>query len=169
MIAYPDTSFLCAFYLKQSNSQAAAAHAATMKEPLHLTALLTYEFRQSLRFQVWRRAANPREGVALPDAQAALNQFEADLANGVAVLDPCNFHDVFQRAEALSARQPLGHLSNRKKRCRPILLNRSLPQLFRRALPADTNLRYRRLNRNTGQTFTRRGDPFSQPSGSSAF
>jgi len=113
VIAYPDTSFLCAFYLKQSNSQAAAAHATTMKEPLHLTALLTYEFRQSLRFQVWRRAANPREGVALPDAQAALNQFEADLANGVAVLDPCNFHDVFQRAEALSARHtiPNGHRS----------------------------------------------------------
>jgi hypothetical protein len=67
------------------------------------------------------------------------------------------------------AGQPLGHLSNRKKRCRPILLNRLLPQLFRRTLPADTNLRFRRLNRNTGQALARRGDPFSQPSGSSAF
>lgn len=113
MTAYPDTSFLCAFYLKQSNSQAAAAHAATMKEPLHVTALLAYEFRQSLRFQVWRRAANPREGVALPDAQAALIQFETDLANGVAVLAPCNFQDVFQRAEDLSARRTIsgGHRS----------------------------------------------------------
>ena len=73
MTAYPDTSFLCAFYLKQSNSQAAAAHAATMKEPLHVAALLAYEFRQSLRFQVWRRAANPREGVALPDVTAPAN------------------------------------------------------------------------------------------------
>jgi predicted nucleic acid-binding protein len=107
--AYPDTSFLCAFYLKQSNSPAAAAHAATMKEPLHVTAMLVYEFRQSLRFQVWRRAANPREGVALPDAQAALNQFETDLANGVAVLAPCNFHDLFHRAEALSARHTISH------------------------------------------------------------
>ena len=113
MTAYPDTSFLCAFYLKQSNSQAAAAHAATMKEPLHVAALLAYEFRQSLRFQVWRRAANPREGVALPDAQAALNQFETDLANGVAVLVLCNFQDVFHRAEALSARHTIseGHRS----------------------------------------------------------
>ena len=113
MTAYPDTSFLCAFYLKQSNSQAAAAHAATMKEPLHVTALLAYEFRQSLRFQVWRRAAHPREGVALPDAQAALNQFETDLANGVAVPAPCNFQDVFHRAEALSARHTIsaGHRS----------------------------------------------------------
>jgi predicted nucleic acid-binding protein len=111
--AYPDTSFLCAFYLKQSNSQAAAAHAATMKEPLHVAALLAYEFRQSLRFQVWRRAANPREGVALPDAQAALNQFETDLANGVAVLAPCNFQDLFHRAEVLSAHHTIsgGHRS----------------------------------------------------------
>ena len=67
MIAYPDTSFLCAFYLKQSNSQAAAGQAAAMKEPLQVTELLAYEFRQSLRFQVWRHAANPREGVALAD------------------------------------------------------------------------------------------------------
>jgi hypothetical protein len=84
-----------------------------MKEPLHVTALLAYEFRQSLRFQVWRRAANPREGVALPDAQAAMNQFEMDLANGVAVLAPCNFQDLLHRAEALSARHtiPDGHRS----------------------------------------------------------
>lgn len=102
MTAYPDTSFLYAFYVKQSNSPAAAAHAATMKEPLHVTALLAYEFRQSLRFQVWRHSANPREGIAPPDAQAALNQFESDLAAGVAVLVPCNFPDVLRRAEDLS-------------------------------------------------------------------
>lgn len=82
-----------------------------MKEPVHVTALLAYEFRQSLRFQVWRRAANPREGVALPDAQAALNQFDADLAKGIAVLAPCNFQDVFRRADELSTRHTIssGH------------------------------------------------------------
>ncbi len=109
MTAYPDTSFLCAFYLKQSNSPAAAAHAATMKEPLQVTTLLAYEFRQSLRFQVWRRTANPREGVAPPDAQAALNQFDADLASRVAVLAPFSFQDVLHRAEALSVRYTIPH------------------------------------------------------------
>jgi len=111
--AYPDTSFLYAFYVKQSNSPAAAAHAATMKEPLHVTALLVYEFRQSLRFQVWRRSANPREGIAPADAQAALNQFESDLASGVAVLVPCNFPDVLCRAEEMSQRHTIagGHRS----------------------------------------------------------
>jgi predicted nucleic acid-binding protein len=113
VIAYPDTSFLCAFYVKQSNSPAAAAHAATMKEPLHVAAFLAYEFRQSLRFQVWRRSANPREGLALADAQAALSQFSADLASGVAVLEPCHFQDVLRGAEDLSNRHTIacGHRS----------------------------------------------------------
>lgn len=102
MTAYPDTSFLCAFYIKQSNSPAAATHAATMQEPLPVAVFLAYEFRQSLRFQTWRHSANPREGIAAADAQAALLQFEADLAHGVAVLAPCDFADVFRRAEDLS-------------------------------------------------------------------
>jgi predicted nucleic acid-binding protein len=99
--------------LKQSNSPAAAAHAATMKEPLHVTALLAYEFRQSLRFQVWRRAADPRQGVSLADAQAALSQFEADLTNGIAVLAPCHFRDVLRHADDLSIRHTIsgGHRS----------------------------------------------------------
>jgi len=101
---YPDTSFLCAFYIKQSNSTAAAACAATMKEPLHVTELLQYEFRQSLRFQVWRHTANAREGISSADAQAALSQFSADLASGVAVLAPCAWVDVIHHAEDLSRR-----------------------------------------------------------------
>ena len=107
MTAYPDTSFLYGFYLKESNSPAAAAHAATMKEPLHLTELLRYEFRQSLRFQVWRRATHPREGVLQADADAALNQLEADLASGVAVLAPCDLLEVVRRADELSKRHTI--------------------------------------------------------------
>ena len=107
MKAYPDPSFLWAFYLPQSSSPAAAAHAATMKEPLHVTELLAYEFRQSLRFQVWRHSANRREGVAPADAQAALRQFDADLATGVAVLVPSHFLDVLRQAEELSQRHTM--------------------------------------------------------------
>jgi predicted nucleic acid-binding protein len=106
--AYPDTSFLCAFYVKQSNSASAAAHAATMREPLHMTPFLAYEFRQSLRFQVWRRSANPREGIAAVDVQAALLQFEADLKDGIAILAPCNFQEIFRRAEELSQKHTTG-------------------------------------------------------------
>jgi predicted nucleic acid-binding protein len=113
MIALPDTSFLCAFYRRQDNSRLAATYAATMKEPLHVTALLVYEFRQSLRLQVWRHSHHPKEGMPLTDAQAALTQFETDLANSVAVLAPCNFQDVLRRAESLSAQHTItgGHRS----------------------------------------------------------
>jgi predicted nucleic acid-binding protein len=111
--AYPDTSFLFAFYVKQSNSRAAAAHAATMKEPLHVTSLLAYEFRQALRFQAWRHSANQREGISWPDAQVALNRFESDLASGVAVLAPCPLQAVIRSAEELSSRHTIsgGHRS----------------------------------------------------------
>ena len=102
MTAYPDTSFLCAFYIQQSNSPAAAAYAATMTEPLHLTELLRYEFRQSLRFQVWRHLANPREGLGSAAAQAGLDQMEADLAGGVAQLVPCSLREILRRADQLS-------------------------------------------------------------------
>jgi len=107
MTAYPDTSFLYGFYLKQSNSPLAAAYAAAMKEPLYVTELLRYEFRQSLRFQVWRRAANPREGIAPIDADAALKQLEDDLAAGVAVLMPSDLFEVLRLAGDLSKRHTI--------------------------------------------------------------
>ncbi|MBE7501498.1 MAG: type II toxin-antitoxin system VapC family toxin [Verrucomicrobiales bacterium] len=113
MRAYPDTSFLYGFYLMESTSSAVAAYASTMREPLHLTELLRYEFCQSLRFQVWRRARNPAEGVLQSDAEAALNQLEADLASGIAVLVPCSLWEVLRRADDLSKRHTTkgGHRS----------------------------------------------------------
>ena len=53
MIAFPDTSFLCAMYVRQYNSLTAAAHFQKMPEALSVSGLLLYEFRQSVRFQVW--------------------------------------------------------------------------------------------------------------------
>lgn len=113
MRAYPDTSFLCAFYVKQSNSPAASAVAAGMREPIHVAAPLLYEFRQSLRFQAWRNSANPREGVTLADARAALLQLECDLQAGIAVMAQCELGKVFRLAEALSQKHTVnsGHRS----------------------------------------------------------
>ena len=62
MIAFPDTSFLCALYVQQDNSPAAAAHFKGMTEVLHVSGLLLYEFRQSIRFQVWLNAQNSSRG-----------------------------------------------------------------------------------------------------------
>lgn len=66
MNAYPDTSFLYAIYRKQVNSPAAAAFFQKMPEPLTVSSLLLYEFRQSVRFQAtrtsgrWRRPQDCR-------------------------------------------------------------------------------------------------------------
>lgn len=108
MIAYPDTSFLWAFYVRQSNSPEAATHASTMTEPLYLSKLLAYEFRQSLRFHIWRNAFNPREGITPVAAQTALNQLQMDLKGGVAEIAHCSFHDVFERAGILSEQYTCG-------------------------------------------------------------
>lgn len=40
MIAYPDTSFLCALYRLQMNSVSAAEHFSKMPEPLHVSSPL---------------------------------------------------------------------------------------------------------------------------------
>jgi predicted nucleic acid-binding protein len=84
-----------------------------MKEPLHVTPLLTYEFRQSLRFQVWRRATNRTSGLASEDARAALDQFDADITGGTAMLVPCSFVAILGCAEDLSRRHAItgGHRS----------------------------------------------------------
>lgn len=104
MIAYPDTSFLFSFYLPQSNSAAAAAYALKAREPLNLTELVCYEFRQAIRFQTWRNSQRPSDGITVADGQTALLQLEDDLNNGVALLHPCSLRDVLARAEELSAR-----------------------------------------------------------------
>ncbi len=66
MIAYPDTSFLSALYRRQDHSPAAAAHFADMKEPLHVSTLLPYEFRQRIRFLAWLHRQNPAKGFPQP-------------------------------------------------------------------------------------------------------
>jgi predicted nucleic acid-binding protein len=105
--AYPDTSFLFAFYVQQSNSPTAAAYAATMREPLFLTSLLKFEFCQALRFQAWRHAMNPNSGIQAQHVLIALNQPELDLASGQAELLVCPLENVLRRAEDLSKQHTL--------------------------------------------------------------
>ena len=103
MIAFPDTSFLCALYRQQTNSPAAAAHFKRMPEALHCTTLLLYEFRQSLRFQVWLNSQNPSLGFGPRECSQALADLETDLTSGAVLLVPADWADVHRRAEKLSA------------------------------------------------------------------
>lgn len=102
MIAFPDTSFLCAIYRRQDNSPQAAAHFQAMKEALHVSTLLLYEFRQSVRFQVWLHARDKTRGYPQADGDQALADLQTDLDTGAVVLASVEWPDVHSRAEVLS-------------------------------------------------------------------
>jgi predicted nucleic acid-binding protein len=113
MIAFPDTSFLCAFYRRQDNSAAAAAHFKAMPEALHVSGLLLYEFRQSVRFQVWLHARDKSKGYPQANCDRALADLQTDLDTGAVVVVTADWPDVHRLAENLSKRHTMtgGHRS----------------------------------------------------------
>jgi predicted nucleic acid-binding protein len=113
MIAFPGTSFLCALYVQQDNSPAAAAHFQGMPELLHVSGLLLYEFRQSVRFQVWLNARNNSKGYPQNIAEAALAKFQANKDAGALEVVTVDWPDVYRLAETLSTRHTMagGHRS----------------------------------------------------------
>jgi predicted nucleic acid-binding protein len=111
MIAFPDTSFLCALYVRQDNSPAAAAYFKAMPEALHVSSLMLYEFRQSVRFQVWLHGRDKNKGYPQAIAEAALSGLQTDLETGVVVPVSADWPDVHRLAETLSKRHTIagGH------------------------------------------------------------
>jgi predicted nucleic acid-binding protein len=103
MIAYPDTSFLCAFYRLQTNSNLAAAYFKKMPEPLHVGSLLLYEFRQSLRWQEFLYSKDHSKGFDKATGVAAFTAIQSDIASGAVVVIAVNWSDVHNIAERLSA------------------------------------------------------------------
>ena len=103
MIAYPDTSFLCGLYVAQDTSAQAAAYYRQMTEPLQVTALLLYEFRQSARLQTFLHVQDRRKGYPAAMAEKALTDLQANLASGAVVFIPADWPDVYAIAERLSA------------------------------------------------------------------
>lgn len=102
MIAYPDTSFLCAFYRFQTNSNLAAAHFKKMMEPLHVGSLLLYEFRQSLRWQEFLYSKDRSKGFDKATGMVALTTVQSDIASGAVVIVSVDWSDVHNIAERLS-------------------------------------------------------------------
>ncbi len=103
MIAYPDTSFLCAMYRQQDNSGRAASHFAGMPEPLHLASPLLFEFRQATRWQVFLHSKNSAKGFDRNTAFAALGKLQSNISTGAVVVVPVDWADVASIAERLSA------------------------------------------------------------------
>jgi predicted nucleic acid-binding protein len=113
MIAFPDTSFLCALYVRQDNSLTAAAHFQKMPEALHVSGLLLYEFRQSVRFQVWLHGRDKSKGYPQAIAEAALGKLQANMEAGAVVPISADWPDVHRLAGTLSKRHTMtgGHRS----------------------------------------------------------
>jgi predicted nucleic acid-binding protein len=102
MKAYPDTSFLCAMYRLQANSAKAAAYFAAMPEPLVVTTLLLYEFRQAVRFQIRLHRHDPAKGCLLAEGTKMLADLKSDLIRGEVLTIPAPWPQIHLSAERLS-------------------------------------------------------------------
>jgi predicted nucleic acid-binding protein len=109
MRAFPDTSFLCALYRRQDNTTEAVAHRGLMEEPLSVTALLLFEFRQSVRFQTFLHHSDAGKGYGVKEAAKMLADFQGDLSAGILQLESLDWPRVISRAEQLSARHTGKH------------------------------------------------------------
>lgn len=111
MISFPDTSFLCALYRTQINSDRADKSMTALNGPLMVSSLLLLEFRQSVRLQTRLRRNDVTKGYSLPEGEKMLQDLQLDLNAGVLRITPVDWAAVHQRAETLSSTHTLtaGH------------------------------------------------------------
>jgi predicted nucleic acid-binding protein len=102
MTDYPDTSFLCAVYRVQDNSEAAWAYRGCLREPLCVSTLLAFEFRQAIRLQVWLHHQDKKKGYGQSEADQMLTNWESDIAAGHVTIVPTDADAVLRMAEHLS-------------------------------------------------------------------
>lgn len=102
MTTYLDTSFLCALYRAQENSPQAAAYFQAMPEPLLVTTLLLFEFRQAVRFQIRLYRYDPRKGYSQKEGTKMLRDLKSDLISGALVVMPAPWAQIHSGAERLS-------------------------------------------------------------------
>jgi hypothetical protein len=103
MTAYPDTSFLCALYRQQDNSIEAVTYRASIREPLPVTALLLFEFRQSVRWQTFLHRNDASKGYSEKEGMKMLVDLQADFDIGLLQIAPVDWANVISAAEQLSA------------------------------------------------------------------
>jgi predicted nucleic acid-binding protein len=102
LIAYPDTSFLCALYRQQDNSQRALDYRRSMPGPLTVTPLLLWEFRQSARFQAFRHSKNPDVGYTSREAEKMISDLKDDLRAGAVICIELDFTSLLFTGEQIS-------------------------------------------------------------------
>jgi hypothetical protein len=102
-----DTGFLFSLYGRDANTARALAAVIRLKRALTLSVLNDFEFRNAVRFAVFRRVYAP-DGLA-----GVMAAYEADMAGGRLVIEQVNLASVVAEANRLSATHTMtgGHRS----------------------------------------------------------
>ena len=103
MRCFTDTSFLCAIYRLQDNSEKAFAFMETFKGDIIVSSQVLWEFRQSARFQVFRHQSDKTKGFSKSEAERMIGALTANVKAGALLLVSVEWPDVHNIAEALSA------------------------------------------------------------------
>ena len=102
MNAFADTSIVCALTRLQDNTPYAHSLVESFKEPIQLSSLVVFEFRQSVRLQAFRFSNDRSQGFSKKVADAMLDQLDQNIINGVFIVPPVDWMDVYSLAERLS-------------------------------------------------------------------
>lgn len=99
---FPDTSFLFAVFREQANSAVADAWMDRRIEPVPLSSLVIFEFRQSVRLQARLFAQDRTKGFGQGEADALQVLLTRDLESGLFVQAAVDWPAVHHVAELLS-------------------------------------------------------------------
>jgi predicted nucleic acid-binding protein len=91
-----DTSFLFSLYGRDAHTPRAAAAVKRLGQHLVITVFNEYELLNAIRFAVFRQLLSPAAAASI------ISAFEADLAQGKIVIEPCNLAQVLVAAKRLS-------------------------------------------------------------------
>jgi predicted nucleic acid-binding protein len=109
MSPFPDTSFLCALYRDQDNSERADRAFDDLSEPLAVSSLLLLEFRQSIRLQMRLHAQDKSLGFPANEGKRMLENLKSDLASGALRVVSVEWVAVHGIAEHLSEEHTVAH------------------------------------------------------------
>lgn len=103
MRCFTDTSFLCALYREQDNTERADAFMEAFEGEIIVSSLVLWEFRQSARLQVYRYQSDRTKGFSKSEAERMLGMLGANVKAGGLTLATVEWPDVHSIAETLSA------------------------------------------------------------------
>jgi predicted nucleic acid-binding protein len=86
----------------QDNSDRAVAYRGAMSEPLHVSRLLLWEFRQSVRFQAFRHSRNRQVGYSLHEAECMIAKLSEHMESGRVIMVNCDFINILVTGERIS-------------------------------------------------------------------